>query len=172
MKNLFLMFFIILYINNLGSSLEQKIKPTDFCDYNDYIFNSFNLRKEISDNIEITNDKVGKSKNSDIIIHIGIFSLTKEIDNYKLDISGCRTKKIIKKKLNFELSIKNVKKKIICTIPKLNSSEIKNFDINCKIKKSEYSILINDIILNNVPDLKGFTFKGFERYIPRGSRKK
>ena len=172
MKNLFLIIFIILYIISLGTSLDQKIKPTDFCDYNDYIFNSFNFGKEICDNIEIKNDKVRKSKNSDSIIHIGIFSLTKEINNYKLDISGCRTKKIIKKKLRFELSIKNVKNKIICTIPKLNSSEIKNFDINCKIKKSEYSILLNDIILNNVPDLKGFTFKGFERYIPRGSRKK
>ena len=89
-----------------------------------------------------------------------------------MDISGCMTKKIIKNKLKFELSIKNIKTKIICGIPKLNSTEIKDFDINCKIKKNEYFIMMDDIILNEVPTLKGVTFKGFERYIPRISRKR
>ena len=169
MKNLF---FIISYINSLTTKLDQNISPIDYCLYKNYLFNYFNPEKEICDNMNISIDKIEKKKSSDHIIYIGIFSLIKEMNTYKLNISGCSTKKIIKSKLKFELSIKNIKNKIVCTIDKLNSTEIKNFDINCKIKRSEYSIMMEGIILNDVPTLKGFAFKGFERYIPRGSRKK
>ena len=172
MKNLIFIIFIIYYMNSLKSTLGQNISPIDYCLYNNYLFNYFNPEKEICDNMDITIDKVEKKKNSGQIIYIGIFSLIKELNTYKLEISGCSTKKIIKSKLKFELSIKNIKNKIVCTIPKLNSTEIKDFDINCKIKRSEYGIMMEDIILNDIPTLKGFVFKGFERYIPRGSRKK
>ena len=117
-------------------------------------------------------EKDEKTKDADNIIYIGIFSLIKEMNNYRMDISGCKTQKIIKNKLKFELSIKNIKGKIKCTIPKLNSTEIDYFDISCKIRKNDYYIFLDDIVLNEIPTLKGYTFEGFERYFPRRSRKK
>ena len=155
----------------LKAKYNQNLNPKGQSNYNDYIFLLNNSICFNNEKLEIIPEKIEKAKNSGNTIYIGIFSLIKEINNYKLDISGCRTKKIIKNKLKFELSIKNIKNKIICTIPKLNSTEINDFDINCKIKKNEYFIMMDDIILIDVPILKGYTFKGFERYIPRISRK-
>ena len=165
MKILFFLLYIILSIKRLNTKFYQGIRKKDQCYYNDYLFmvnNSFCF--------DIEKDE--KTKNSDNIIYIGIFSLIKEMNNYRMDISGCKTQKIIKNKLKFELSIKNIKSKIKCTIPKLNSTEIDYFDINCKIRKNDYYIFLDDIVLNEIPTLKGYTFEGFERYIPRSSRKK
>ena len=169
----FLILYIIISIKRLKAKYNQNLNPKGQSIYNDYIFLFNNSICFNNEKLEVKPEKIEKTKNSsDNTIYIGIFSLIKEINNYKLDISGCRAKKIIKNKLKFELSIKNIKTKIICGIPKLNSTEIKDFDINCKIKKNEYFIMMDDIILNEVPTLKGVTFKGFERYIPRISRKR
>ena len=165
MKILFFLLYIILSIKRLNTKFYQDIRKKGQCYYNDYLFmvnNSFCF--------DIEKDE--KTKDSDNIIYIGIFSLIKEMNNYRMDISGCKTQKIIKNKLKFELSIKNIKSKIKCTIPKLNSTEIDYFDINCKIRKNDYYIFLDDIVLNEIPTLKGYTFERFERYIPRSSRKK
>ena len=165
MKILFFLLYIILSIKRLNTKFYQGIRKKDQCYYNDYLFmvnNSFCF--------DIEKDE--KTKDSNNIIYIGIFSLIKEMNNYRMDISGCKTQKIIKNKLKFELSIKNIKSKIKCTIPKLNSTEIDYFDINCKIRKNDYYIFLDNIVLNEVPTLKEYTFEGFERYIPRSSRKK
>ena len=165
MKKLFFLLYIVL-------SMGQNIKAKDQCYYTEYLFLMNNSFCFDSDNLEMKDEKGDKIEDPDNIIYIGIFSLIKERNKYRIGISGCKTQKIIKSQLKFELSIKKFSHKIMCTIPKLNSTEIDYFEINCKLRKNEYFYMLEDIELNEIPTLKGYTFKGFERYIPRSSRKK
>ena len=89
MKVFFLILYFILSIKRLKAKFNQNLNPKGKSNYNDYIFSLNNSICFNNEKLEVKPEKIEKTKNSDNTIYIGIFSLIKEINNYKLDISGC-----------------------------------------------------------------------------------
>jgi len=142
---------IFLYIIFILNYLEAKFAPKDI-----------NAREE---SIYARDSNILFKGFNTNTIEIGDISIEDLDGHLEIVISNCKSQNIIKTQKIFELSIKNYDENAICIIPKLKFDEISSFNIRCKINSKNGLIYNNEIVLNKIPFLKNFIFKGFEKYI-------